>query len=54
MAKIIVDGNEVEVPDTYTLLQAAEEAGADVFISKPFSNTELVDTVLRHAGASAQ
>ncbi|MEM9733495.1 MAG: NADH-quinone oxidoreductase subunit NuoG [Pseudomonadota bacterium] len=30
MAKIIVDGNEVEVPDHYTILQAAEEAGAEV------------------------
>lgn len=30
MAKIIVDGNEIEVPDHYTLLQAAEEAGAEV------------------------
>ena len=30
MAKIIVDGTEVEVPDHYTLLQAAEEAGAEV------------------------
>ncbi|MFK5980944.1 MAG: NADH-quinone oxidoreductase subunit NuoG [Rhizobiaceae bacterium] len=30
MAKIIVDGNEVEVPDHYTLLQACEEAGAEV------------------------
>lgn len=30
MAKIKVDGNEIEVPDHYTLLQAAEEAGATV------------------------
>jgi NADH-quinone oxidoreductase subunit G len=30
MAKIIVDGNEVEVPDHYTLLQACEEAGAEI------------------------
>ncbi len=30
MAKIIVDGKEVEVPDHYTLLQAAEEAGAEI------------------------
>ncbi len=30
MAKIIVDGNEVEVPDHYTLLQACEDAGAEV------------------------
>ncbi|KTR08415.1 NADH dehydrogenase [Aureimonas ureilytica] len=30
MAKIKVDGNEIEVPDHYTLLQAAEEAGAEV------------------------
>ena len=30
MAKIIVDGNEIEVPDHYTLLQACEEAGAEV------------------------
>ncbi|KQT48861.1 NADH dehydrogenase [Aureimonas sp. Leaf454] len=30
MAKIKVDGREVEVPDHYTLLQAAEEAGAEI------------------------
>ena len=30
MAKIIVDGEELEVPDHYTLLQACEEAGAEV------------------------
>ncbi|MCO4316727.1 NADH-quinone oxidoreductase subunit NuoG [Phyllobacterium sp. 21LDTY02-6] len=30
MAKIKVDGNELEVPDHYTLLQAAEAAGAEV------------------------
>ena len=30
MAKIIVDGKELDVPDHYTLLQAAEEAGAEV------------------------
>lgn len=30
--------------------QTAEDAGADVFIAKPFSNAELVDTVLRLAG----
>ncbi|MEM8750048.1 MAG: NADH-quinone oxidoreductase subunit NuoG [Pseudomonadota bacterium] len=30
MAKIIVDGKEIEVPDHYTLLQAAEEAGAEI------------------------
>ncbi|MEM7302469.1 MAG: NADH-quinone oxidoreductase subunit NuoG [Pseudomonadota bacterium] len=30
MANIIVDGKEIEVPDHYTLLQAAEEAGAEV------------------------
>jgi len=30
MAKICVDGTELEVPDHYTLLQAAEEAGAEV------------------------
>ena len=30
MAKIKVDGKEIEVPDHYTLLQAAEEAGAVV------------------------
>jgi len=28
MAKLIVDGQEVEVPDSYTVLQACEEAGA--------------------------
>ena len=30
MAVIKVDGNEIEVPDHYTLLQACEEAGAEV------------------------
>jgi NADH-quinone oxidoreductase subunit G len=30
MTKLIVDGNEVEVPSDYTLLQACEEAGAEV------------------------
>ncbi|MCT4655211.1 MAG: NADH-quinone oxidoreductase subunit NuoG [Cohaesibacter sp.] len=30
MAKLVVDGNEIEVPAEYTLLQAAEEAGAEV------------------------
>ncbi|WP_315923658.1 NADH-quinone oxidoreductase subunit NuoG [Mesorhizobium sp. SP-1A] len=30
MAKLKVDGNEIEVPDYYTLLQAAEVAGAEV------------------------
>ena len=30
MAKIKVDGKEIEVPDHYTLLQAAETAGAEV------------------------
>jgi UPF0288 family protein (methanogenesis marker protein 3) len=29
MAKLKVDGIEVEVPDHYTLLQAAEAAGAE-------------------------
>ena len=30
MAKLIVDGNGIEIPDHYTLLQAAEAAGAEV------------------------
>ena len=30
MAKLIIDGNEVEVPDHYTILQACEEAGAEI------------------------
>jgi NADH-quinone oxidoreductase subunit G len=30
MAKLKVDGNEIEVPDHYTLLQAAEAGGAEV------------------------
>src|SRR3954469_3072526 len=30
MAKLKVDGRELEVPDHYTLLQAAEQAGAEV------------------------
>ncbi len=30
MKKIIVDGTELEVPDDYTLMQACEEAGAEI------------------------
>ncbi|MDR6666939.1 NADH-quinone oxidoreductase subunit NuoG [Rhizobium sp. 1399] len=30
MAKLKIDGNEIEVPDHYTLIQACEEAGAEV------------------------
>ncbi|MCV6600009.1 MAG: 2Fe-2S iron-sulfur cluster-binding protein, partial [Cohaesibacter sp.] len=30
MTKLVVDGNEIEVPADYTLLQAAEEAGAEI------------------------
>ncbi len=30
MAKLKVDGKEIEVPDHFTLLQAAEEAGAEI------------------------
>lgn len=30
MANIKVDGNEIEVPDHYTLMQACEEAGAEI------------------------
>src|SRR5262245_66660525 len=30
MTKIIVDGNEIDVPPEYTLLQACEAAGAEV------------------------
>ncbi|MDZ7823791.1 MAG: NADH-quinone oxidoreductase subunit NuoG [Ahrensia sp.] len=30
MAKVKVDGNEVEVPDHYTILQACEAAGAEI------------------------
>ncbi|HEV7255631.1 MAG TPA: NADH-quinone oxidoreductase subunit NuoG [Mesorhizobium sp.] len=30
MAKLKIDGRELEVPDHYTLLQAAEEAGAEI------------------------
>ncbi len=30
MAKLIIDGNETEVPDHYTVLQACEEAGAEI------------------------
>ncbi len=33
-----------------TMRETAEEAGANVFMAKPFSNAELVDTVLRLAG----
>jgi len=30
MAKIVIDGKEIEVPDTHTVLQACEEAGAEI------------------------
>lgn len=30
MTKLIIDGNEIEVPDHYTILQACEEAGAEI------------------------
>ena len=30
MTKLKVDGNEIEVPDHYTLLQAAEAGGAEI------------------------
>ncbi len=30
MAKLIIDSKEVEVPDSYTVLQACEEAGAEI------------------------
>ncbi|EJZ23223.1 2Fe-2S iron-sulfur cluster-binding protein, partial [Rhizobium sp. Pop5] len=30
MAKLKIDGNEIEVPDHFTLLQACEDAGAEV------------------------
>ena len=30
MTKLKVDGKEIEVPDHFTLLQACEEAGAEV------------------------
>ncbi|MEO1018546.1 MAG: NADH-quinone oxidoreductase subunit NuoG [Pseudomonadota bacterium] len=30
MAKLVVDGTEIEVPDHYTILQACEEAGAEI------------------------
>ncbi len=30
MPKLIIDGNEIEVPAEYTLLQACEEAGAEI------------------------
>ena len=30
MAKLKVDGKEIEVPDHFTLLQACEEAGTNV------------------------
>ena len=30
MTKLIIDGNEIEVPDHYTLLHACEEAGAEI------------------------
>jgi len=30
MAKLIIDGSEVDVPDHYTVLQACEEAGAEI------------------------
>ncbi len=30
MTKIVIDGKEIDVPDHYTLLQACEEAGAEI------------------------
>jgi len=30
MTKLIVDGKEIDVPPGYTLLQACEEAGAEI------------------------
>ncbi len=30
MAKVVIDGKEIDVPDHYTLLQACEEAGAEI------------------------
>ena len=30
MTKIVVDGNEVDIPPEYTLLQACEAAGAEI------------------------
>ena len=30
MSKIIIDGKEIDVPAEYTVLQACEEAGAEV------------------------
>ena len=30
MTKLIVDGNEIDVPPEYTLLQACEAAGAEI------------------------
>ena len=30
MAKLIVDGKEIDVPPEYTLLQACEAAGAEI------------------------
>ena len=30
LRKIIVDGQEIEVPNSYTLLQAAEAAGREI------------------------
>ena len=30
MAKLIVDGKEIDVPPDYTLLQACESAGAEI------------------------
>jgi NADH-quinone oxidoreductase subunit G len=30
MTKLIIDGKEIEVPDHYTILQACEEAGAEI------------------------
>ena len=30
MTKIIIDGTEIDVPPEFTLLQAAEQAGAEI------------------------
>ncbi|MDG1419222.1 MAG: 2Fe-2S iron-sulfur cluster-binding protein, partial [Maricaulis sp.] len=30
LRKIVIDGQEIDVPNSYTLLQAAEEAGREI------------------------
>ena len=55
--KIIVDGDEIEVPADYTLLQACEAAGAEIpallFSRAPVDCRKLPDVPHRSEGRTA-